>query len=182
MSTENEVRREILMRFFTQPDYETHALELAHELRRPHQVVGRELKRLVAAGILAERIVGRTRRVRLVDRSPIVDSTRALFDQTIGVEARLRKALESIKGVRGALVFGSRARGEEGPNSDIDLLVVGKPDAKALAAAVGRADEIFVAACKYWFSNPRSFSCRTARRRPSLSNCARSHAARSWAT
>ncbi|HVC78430.1 MAG TPA: nucleotidyltransferase domain-containing protein [Candidatus Micrarchaeaceae archaeon] len=136
----SEVRREILLRFFTQPGLETHALELAKQLNRPHQAVGRELKRLVAAGILAERMVGRARRVRLADRSPVVDSARALFDQTVGVEARLRSALEGISGVRGALVFGSRARGDERSNSDIDLLVVGKPDPTLLAAAVSRAE------------------------------------------
>lgn len=136
----SEVRRQILLRFFTRPGYETHALELAREIDRPHQVVGRELKRLVAAGFLEERTVGKTRRVRLAEQSPIVKSARTLFDQTAGVEARLSRALDNVTGVRAALVYGSRARGDERPGSDIDLLVIGKPDGRALSSAIAKAE------------------------------------------
>lgn len=136
----SEVRRQILLRFFTKPGYETHALELARDLDRPHQVVGRELKRLVAAGLLEERTVGKSHRVRLAAQSPIVKSARVLFDQTAGVEARLSRALEHLTGVRAALVYGSRARGDERPGSDIDLLVIGKPDGRALASTIAKAE------------------------------------------
>lgn len=41
---------------------------------------------------------------------------------------RLRARLGQYAGVRGALVFGSYARGEVGPDSDLDLIVVRDTD------------------------------------------------------
>jgi predicted nucleotidyltransferase len=41
---------------------------------------------------------------------------------------RLRARLTHIEGVRGALVFGSYARGTVGPTSDIDLIVIQETD------------------------------------------------------
>ncbi len=43
----------------------------------------------------------------------------------MGVTATLRDALDREKGIKLALLFGSAASGSEGPDSDIDLLVVG---------------------------------------------------------
>src|ERR1700722_6736634 len=37
---------------------------------------------------------------------------------------RLRATLGSFSGVKGALVFGSYARGESGPDSDLDIILV----------------------------------------------------------
>lgn len=42
---------------------------------------------------------------------------------------RLRASLCGFAGVRGALVFGSYARGEVGPQSDLDIIVVRATDA-----------------------------------------------------
>ncbi len=45
--------------------------------------------------------------------------------------AAIRKNAEAIKaeGVSKLAIFGSRARGDNGPNSDIDVLIEVKPDA-----------------------------------------------------
>jgi predicted nucleotidyltransferase len=51
---------------------------------------------------------------------------------------RLRARLGLYRGVRGALVFGSYARGEVGPESDLDLIVVRDTD----LAQMQRDDDI----------------------------------------
>jgi predicted nucleotidyltransferase len=51
----------------------------------------------------------------------------------LGVEALLREALTDLAGVESAYIFGSYASGEERPQSDIDLLVIGRPDRLALS-------------------------------------------------
>ncbi len=56
------VRREILAAFFARPGFVAHPRELARQLGRAPQVVGRELKRLGAAGILTSETIGRSRR------------------------------------------------------------------------------------------------------------------------
>ncbi len=127
------VRREILAAFFARPGVVAHPRELARRLRRPPQVVGRELRRLEAAGILTSETIGRARRYRVDDASPIAAEVRSLVAKTIGIEARLRAALATVPGMEEAHLYGSYARGTERPTSDLDVLVVGAVDRAALS-------------------------------------------------
>jgi predicted nucleotidyltransferase len=58
--------------------------------------------------------------------SPIFGDLRDLFLRTAGILPALESELIGFKDkIRWAALYGSIARGEEGPESDIDLLVVG---------------------------------------------------------
>lgn len=127
------VRREILAAFFARPGVVAHPRELARQLRRPPQVVGRELRRLEGTGILTSETIGRARRYRVDEASPIAAEVRSLVAKTIGIEARLRAALASVPGVEEAYLYGSYARGTERPTSDLDVLVVGSVDRAGLS-------------------------------------------------
>lgn len=129
----SELRREVLAAFFARPGLIVHPRELARRLDRSPQVVARELARLEAAGILTSATVGRARRYQVDGTSPIADSVRALVVKTIGVEARIRAALEDVPGIEEAFIFGSYASGTDRPDSDVDVLVLGAPDRRLLA-------------------------------------------------
>ncbi len=129
----SDVRRRTLAAFYASPGLVTHARELARRLGNPSQVVGRELRRLEDAGILASETVGRTRRYRVNVDSPIAADVRGLVLRTIGAEALIRTALGGVAGIEEAWIFGSHARGTERPSSDIDLLVIGPVDRAALS-------------------------------------------------
>jgi predicted nucleotidyltransferase len=129
----SEVRRRILAAFYATPGLVTHPRELARRLGHPSQVVGRELRRLEGAGILASETVGRVRRYRVNVDSPIAADVRGLVLRTIGAEALIGAALAAVAGIEEAWIFGSHARGTERPSSDIDLLVVGRVDRTALS-------------------------------------------------
>ncbi len=129
----SDVRRRILGAFYAGPGLVTHARELARRLGHPSQVVGRELRRLEDAGILASDLVGRTRRYRVDADSPIAADVRGLVRRTIGAEALVRASLRGVAGIEEAWIFGSQARGTERPSSDIDLLVIGPVDRAALS-------------------------------------------------
>ena len=127
------LRREILGALFARRGIVVHPRELARRLGRAPQPVGRELDRLETAGILVSELVGRARRYRVDDESPIAPEVRALIAKTIGVEARLRDALANLPGVDEAFIYGSYARGTDRPTSDVDVMVVGSPDRLVLA-------------------------------------------------
>jgi predicted nucleotidyltransferase len=129
----SDVRRRILAAFYATPGLVTHPRELARRLGHPSQVVGRELRRLEAAGILASETVGRVRRYRVDVDSPIAADVRGLVLRTIGAEALIGAALADVAGIEEAWIFGSHARGTERPSSDIDLLVIGPVDRTALS-------------------------------------------------
>ena len=92
------------------------------------QSVSIEARRLIAAGIIQLREVGRNNILALVDDHPAMGALRVLVDLTIGPLVDLRR-LYAIDGVERVLVFGSWARrhlGEPGPTPrDVDVLVIG---------------------------------------------------------
>ncbi len=125
---ESRVRRQILQLFFARPGVVRHVRELARELGRSATIIGQELDRLERTGILTSERIGRARRYRVNDHSPIAAEIRSLVRKTIGVEARLQEALSEVPGIEEAFLYGSYARGDERMTSDLDLFVVGSVD------------------------------------------------------
>src|SRR5262249_21067969 len=88
------------------------------------------------AGAQAARIMGdpvlpadpSARQYRSDDQSPLAAEVRSVFRRTVGIDQRLRAALEGLPGVEAAAILGSYAAGTDRPGSDIDVLVIGHPD------------------------------------------------------
>lgn len=133
----SNVRREILARLFASPGVTRHASQLARELGRTPQAVGRELDRLEVAGILVSEQIGRVRRYRVNDRSPITADLRALVQKTFGVERHVSDALRDLPGIEEAFIYGSHAAGTDRPASDVDVLVIGSANPAEMARRVG---------------------------------------------
>jgi predicted nucleotidyltransferase len=53
----------------------------------------------------------------------------------------LTDALRRVKGIESAYLYGSFAQNEADATSDIDLLIIGQPDATGLAAEVSRLEK-----------------------------------------
>jgi predicted nucleotidyltransferase len=130
---ESQVRRQILERFFSRPGVVRHVRELARELDRSPTIVGAQLDRRERTGVLTSERIGRARRYRVDENSPIAAEIRSLVRKTIGVEARLRSALADLDGVEDAFLYGSYARGDERATSDLDLFVIGAVDQEGLS-------------------------------------------------
>jgi predicted nucleotidyltransferase len=118
----------VLAELFTGSARELSIGELARRTGVPQATVSREVARLVGAGILADRDVGRTRLVSARAESPIHAELTALLLKVAGPPAVLRELLTDVAGVREAYIYGSWARrqhGEPGDEpADIDVLVV----------------------------------------------------------
>lgn len=136
----SELRRDILRYLFSGVEREAHPSELARILDYTPQAVARELRRLEDLGIVASEQVGRALRYRIATSSPLFPEIEGLVAKTIGLEAVLRRALDGLPGVEEAFIFGSHARGDERPDSDVDLLVVGEPDPAALTDRLAGAE------------------------------------------
>jgi len=88
--------------------------------------VRRELSVLTRAGVLQSELQGNQVRFRANQSYPIYDELRSILKKTSGVADQLRAALAShATNIDAAFVYGSIASGEERPNSDIDLMIVG---------------------------------------------------------
>ena len=137
---ESVVRREILRTFFARTGMVRHVRELARELGWSATIVGQELDRLERTGILASERIGRARRYRVDDQSPIASEIRSLVQKTIGVEARIREAIADLRGIEEAFLHGSYARGDDRATSDLDLFVIGPVDQEGMGERLTEAE------------------------------------------
>ncbi|MDP3871845.1 MAG: nucleotidyltransferase domain-containing protein [Methyloversatilis sp.] len=102
-----------------------HTNEIVRLSRSGSGAVNRELKRLAAAGLLIATRRGNQMLYQANPGSPVFAELRGLIAKTSGVADHIRLALASFAGqIHLAFIYGSVARGAEGPDSDVDLLVI----------------------------------------------------------
>lgn len=122
-----------LLRYFgLRPAARPHLRMLQRELGLGSASVQRDLTRMAAAGVLQPVPSGRTVRYAVVPHR-FWEVARALLAASDGPVDLLREAFRDVQGVEAAFLFGSSATGTAGPESDIDVFVVGHAvDARAL--------------------------------------------------
>ena len=121
-----KVRRAILSVLFCHADAAFYLRQIVRTTGFGLGPVQRELKQLTQGGIIRRSVRGRQVYFQANLDSPIFPELKSLIIKTVGIGDTLRAALAPIAGqLEVAFIYGSIARGEEGPRSDIDLLVVG---------------------------------------------------------
>jgi len=171
----------VLAELFTGREPERSIGELAQRTGVPQATVSREVTRLVEAGLLADRDVGRTRLVHARVESPIHAELTALLVKVAGPLAVLGELLADVPGIEQAYVYGSWARrhhGEAGDEpADIDVLLVAegadpldtarraRAAADAATERLGRDVTISVLTPSEWASG-QSGSVRSVRESP----------------
>ena len=118
--------------------------DLAARAGLAYPTVHREVARLLEAGILSERQVGRTRLIRANDESPLVSPLREILTIATGPAVILAEELACIDKIESAFLYGSfaaRMLGIAGPAPhDIDVMVLGEPDVDAVYEACARIE------------------------------------------
>lgn len=121
----SEARARIVVHFVVHPDSRLHLRALARHVgvpgKRSLQV---EVDRLVELGLLRRRTEGRHTVVSCNQQHPQWTALTSLV-QAYAPALVLRDALAAVPGVEAAFIFGSFARCDERPDSDIDLLIYG---------------------------------------------------------
>ena len=137
----SRIRQQILAILIDSPRERYHLREIARRAHTSAGTAARELERLSDASLVVSEREGRQRYFRVDTTSPLYEPVRDLVRRTIGAPAVLRRHLADIAGVKRAVIFGSYGQGQLKADSDIDVLIVGKPDrdrlTEALEAAAG---------------------------------------------
>lgn len=106
--------------------------DLSERIDLAYATVHREAERLLDAGILRERQIGRSRLMSANPDSPLVEPLRQILLVSAGPTVLLAEALKSIEGITSAFLYGSfaaRLSGRPGPPpSDVDVMIIGMPD------------------------------------------------------
>jgi DNA-binding transcriptional ArsR family regulator len=133
----------LLATILLQPDREHTITELAARIGAPISTVHGEIGRLINAGVVRERRVGRARLLSTNKASRLVKPLTDLLLVTYGPLAVVAEEFGTLEHVDLVLIYGSwaaRYRGEPGPPpNDVDLLVVGAPARTDVYDAAERA-------------------------------------------
>ncbi|MGY0611253.1 nucleotidyltransferase domain-containing protein [Luteimonas sp. A501] len=121
-----QTRQAVLAVLLLQPEANFHLRELARMTGSHAGTLGRELDKLVAAGLVLRREQGNQVRYQADRACSLYGELAAMFRKTHGAVPVLREALAPLAPVvKAAWIFGSVALGAEVAGSDVDLFVIG---------------------------------------------------------
>lgn len=168
--TRSKLRREILRLFFTNTDQEYYLRQLERLLGLSVANIRRELLKLNKAGLFKMRAVGNLTFYSLNKDYPLYNELKSIVFKTVGVEGSLREIIKAIKGIEGAVIYGSFASGEETGKSDIDLLIIGEPDEESLMAELDKLEKQLSREINYIIYSRKEFNNRKLKKDSFLRN------------
>ena len=124
----SKVRQGLLALYFTNVGHQYYLRELERLLGYSAGNIRRELLRLQKDHLFNAQRTGNLLFYSLNQGHPLFEELKSIVSKTIGVEASLRAALTSIENITAAFIFGSFASRSEKETSDIDVMIIGKPN------------------------------------------------------
>ena len=121
----------LLLYFALRPDEAIHVREIGRRTGLAMASLQNELGRLQRLGLIVREREGRRVVYRVDMASPRWPAFRALIRQLAQPAEVMREVFSGVAGVNAAFVFGSHARGDTRPDSDVDLFLVGDETAQA---------------------------------------------------
>ncbi len=121
----SKIRQKILIRFFADESRKFYINEMARNVDTSQGTCRRELNKLVDMGLLSSSRTGNLLFYEINIKSPFYNEFRAIILKTIGIEVILKNKLHGLDGISYAFIFGSYAKKEFKPESDIDIAIIG---------------------------------------------------------
>ena len=121
----SKVTQRVLGYFMLHEGAELYVNEMARRLSLDQGNLDRKLKELEKEGILKSELRGKERYYSLNPSFPLLKEYKKIILKTVGLEHLLKEALQTVRGLRRAYLFGSYAKDRMDLASDIDLLAIG---------------------------------------------------------
>ena len=125
ISLRSKVTQAVLGYFVLHEGAELYGNEMARRLSLDQGNLDRKLKELEKERILKSDVRGKERYYSLNLAFPLLKEYKKIVLKTVGLEHLLKGALQTLKGLKRAFIFGSYAKDQMDSASDIDLLAVG---------------------------------------------------------
>jgi predicted nucleotidyltransferase len=135
------IREKVLVYFFTNPHQELHLRQIARILNIDAGNLSKEMEKAEKENIFKIEKKGNLKLYSLNKKHPLYNELKKIIDKTIGIEARFKKAFEKVAGIETAFIFGSFASQKQDQFSDIDLMIIGKPDEDILISEISLIEE-----------------------------------------
>lgn len=119
-------RQRVLGLLLLNPEQSYHVREIARLTNTAAGTLHKELARLAEAGLLVRNKMGNQVRYSANRDCPVFEELASILRKTSGLVDVLAEALSPVESIVNlAFVFGSLARGEQQPGSDVDVMLVG---------------------------------------------------------
>ena len=141
--TKSKTREKLLQLFFSDPSKKYYLRELERILNISVGNIRRELLSLKKTGLFKCEKMGQQVYYFLNRDSALFEDFKNIVFKTIGVQGKLKKELEKIKGIKQAFIFGSFAKNKENTSSDVDLMIIGKVDEDLLISKISKLENLF---------------------------------------
>jgi predicted nucleotidyltransferase len=166
----SKLRKALLTHYFVNRSASHYVRELAALLRVDPTNLSRELHRLEEEGLFRSQLRGNQKYYGLNKEYPFLKEVFTILRRTIGVVPAVSEALGKISGIKAAYLYGSFAKGEEDASSDIDVLIVGKPEGTELANAAGLLEKLLNREVNYTVITDQELKRKLADHDPFLSD------------
>ncbi len=137
----SKLRTKLLDVFLSLPDARFYIRELERKIKEEAKNVSRELKNLEALGLLISEKQGNLKYYSVNENFFLYPELKAIIFKTTGVQGLLKEALERLKGIETAFIYGTYATGKESESSDVDIMIIGKPDLTELNEVISDLEE-----------------------------------------
>jgi len=132
----SEARVKVLSLFMLNAGNEYYLREIAQRTGLAVRSVQRTVKDLTDIGVLLREARGNSVYFRLDAGNPITADLKAIFLKTVGLRDLILDALEEASDADVAFIYGSVAKGDEAPTSDIDIAIIGRIPSRRLTELV----------------------------------------------
>lgn len=132
----SRVRVKLLNQFITSPEGRFYIRELERLTGEDYKSIVTELHNLESLGLLRSEKQGNLKYYSLDRNFFLYPELKNIIFKTVGVKGTLARELKKIKGIMYAFIYGSYAKGTEGPRSDIDLMVIGDVEVERVVGSL----------------------------------------------
>jgi predicted nucleotidyltransferase len=134
----SRTRIELLKLFLLNPRSDFYLRQIEKKTALPLRAIQREISNLCGIGLLVKRASGNRNYYSLNENHPLRNELKGIVLKTSGIVEALARRLRANKDIELAFIYGSYAKDNENPFSDIDLFVIGDITSRQLSSLLGK--------------------------------------------
>jgi predicted nucleotidyltransferase len=124
----SKIRTKLLDVFLNVPEARFYIRELERKINEEAKNISRELQNLETLGLLVSKRQGNQKHYSVNEDFFLYPELKEIIFKTTGIFGLLKETIAKLKGIETAFIYGSYASGKETESSDVDLMIIGKPD------------------------------------------------------
>jgi predicted nucleotidyltransferase/predicted transcriptional regulator with HTH domain len=137
----SKIRIKLLDTFLSLPNARFYIRELERKINEEAKNISRELHNLETLGLLISEKQGNQKFYSVNEDFFLYPELKGIIFKTTGVLGLLKEDLAKLKGIEAAFIYGSYATGKETESSDVELIIVGKPDLTELNEVISGLED-----------------------------------------